>query len=187
PQSLFPPCAEAGVLGVLPAVIGSLMATEAIKLITSVGESLSGRLLTYDARRMSFQSLSIPARSSAPVTALRSIMSSCGVINQIRETERLGVEDFLVQCSREGETLIDVRTPQEFKQNGLKGALNLPLSTLEAGGPPETLSSAAGLLIYCQSGQRSARAVELLRGVGVPLAHLEGGLNALHASGTASQ
>ncbi|MEE2644279.1 MAG: HesA/MoeB/ThiF family protein, partial [Myxococcota bacterium] len=174
PQSLFPPCAEAGVLGVLPAVIGSLMATEAIKLITSVGESLSGRLLTYDARRMSFQSLSIPARSSAPVTALRSIMSSCGVVNKIRETERLSVEDFLVQRSREGETLIDVRTPQEFKQNGLKGAFNLPLSTLEGGEAPKSLSSAAGLLIYCQSGQRSARAVELLRRVGVPLAHLEG-------------
>lgn len=189
-----PNCGEAGVIGALCGVIGSLQALEAIKLITGIGESLRGRLLTYDALRQNFQTLKIPRNSACPACGahptLTSILpenydpASCSapppqnmsdqtvpIEITVEETQRL-------LANAAGDTLlIDVREPYEVDICSIAGAKVISLRQI-----PEHVSALPRdkhLLIHCHHGGRSMRAVEFLRAKGFPrVSNVGGGIDA---------
>ncbi len=186
PPDLVPSCAEGGVLGVLPGIIGSLQALEAIKLIVGFGEPLIGRLVLFDGRRMQFRELALEKDPDCPlcganptVTALIDYEAFCGVGGSglgagaeisARELqrERLAKADLL---------LVDVREPREAQIAGIEGARNIPLREL-----PERLSELPGhgaIVTLCHHGPRSLKAREILKGAGFPnVRSLAGGIDA---------
>jgi adenylyltransferase/sulfurtransferase len=171
-----PSCAEAGVLGVLPGVLGAIQATEVLKLITGIGEPLIGRLLTYDALEMRFRDLKVAARSDCPVCGTHPSITELASAAPIK---RLAPGELQTLLERRAAattlSIIDVREPDEFAAGHLQGALNIPLSALPVR-LPEFLG-AATVVFVCRSGMRSARAAEQAIRAGVPgVAHLEGGL-----------
>jgi len=178
-------CAEAGVLGVLPGVLGTLQATEAIKLITGAGEPLIGRLITYDALEMRFGDFRISRRRDCAV---------CGdapTITEPRDTpapavaapaglQRLSVtqlRDLLAQGEREPPLLVDVREVEEFSAGHLADAVNIPLGEL-AQRLAEIASDRQPIFI-CRSGGRSLAACQLALAarIAAPV-NLEGGMRA---------
>ncbi|WP_366144848.1 molybdopterin-synthase adenylyltransferase MoeB [uncultured Chloroflexus sp.] len=176
PPGLVPSCAEGGVLGVLPGVIGTIQATEVIKLLTGIGEPLIGRLLLYDALAMRFRELKLRRNPSCPVcgdqptiTELIDYEQFCGLVpeeptlsNQFEITPR-ELAEWLEQPDRP--FLLDVRNPYEVAIASIPGTDKLiPIDQL-----PERineLDSAREMVVYCRSGARSGRAVELLKSVG---------------------
>jgi molybdopterin/thiamine biosynthesis adenylyltransferase/rhodanese-related sulfurtransferase len=127
PPHLVPSCAEGGVLGVLPGVIGTLQATEAIKLITGIGETLAGRLLLFDALRMTFRTMRVPRRCEehAPVTRLIDYEEFCNPMEDITPqqlAERLAQNETIV--------LIDVREPYEWDAGHIEGARHIPMQQI---------------------------------------------------------
>jgi len=166
PPDAVPNCAEAGVLGVVAGVIGCIQATEALKLIVGIGESLSGRLMLYDVLSMKFDSLPIPKDPNCPV---------CGVSPRI-----VKLEDTEVACAAAVEVahliapadlsaqlkagkpilLLDVRSPHEVAQGKLKNSTNIPLQELH--GRINELERNACIVTYCRSGMRSMQALEVL-------------------------
>jgi len=171
PPGLVPSCAEGGVLGVLPGVIGTIQATEAIKLITGAGEPLIGRLLLFDALRMSFRQLRLRKDANCAV---------CGEAPTIREL--IDYEQFCnpasaIEVTPEtigNATLIDVREPYEWEAGHIDGARLIPLGQIEQ--HLDELPHDRDIVLYCHSGSRSARALEVLRGAGFARAkHLRGG------------
>lgn len=161
PEGAVPNCAEAGVLGVLPGVMGTLQATEVIKLITGMGEPLLGRLLTYDALDLRFAELKFAARSDCAVcgtqpsiTALHDSPESCdtGSLQQISATELHALLQQLVTHQ-----LIDVREPHEYAAGHIKGARNIPLGTLTAA-VPAPIDTSKPMVFICRGGGRSAQA-----------------------------
>ncbi len=180
-DGLVPNCAEAGVLGVLPGVLGTIQATEAIKLITGIGQPLLGRLLTYDALSMSFDEFKFTRRDDCAVcgphptiTELRDAPEICSV--EILQTiRRLSARELKSQLNDADVVLIDVREPSEFKIANLKGAINIPVSQL-ANRLHELPPSRTPIFI-CRSGARSLTACGIAsRGGILSVAHLEGGL-----------
>jgi molybdopterin/thiamine biosynthesis adenylyltransferase/rhodanese-related sulfurtransferase len=169
-----PSCGEAGVLGVLPGVIGTLQATEALKLLLGLGTSLSGRVLLYDALDLRFTEIALrrdPARPA--VTALAPIPDGC----RVDGLGRLAPDAYLARL-REGWApfVIDVRSPAEQSAGVLPGTdARLPHDALvPADVPPDR-----PVFLVCRSGRRSERAAERLRAAGRgDLWHLEGGLQA---------
>ncbi|HEX4389559.1 MAG TPA: molybdopterin-synthase adenylyltransferase MoeB [Steroidobacteraceae bacterium] len=187
PDGLVANCAEAGVLGVLPGVLGTLQATEAIKLITGVGATLTGRLLLYDALDMRFGELRTRRRSDCPV---------CGANPTIREPKdiqampsdssqgvrRLSAAD-LNELLHGGAKplLVDVREDEEFAAGHLPGSLHIPLGELPA--RLAEIPKGAAPVFICRSGGRSLNACLLaLRADIASPANLEGGLRAWAAS-----
>jgi adenylyltransferase/sulfurtransferase len=183
-----PSCAEGGVLGILPGVIGSLQATEAIKLLLDRGESLIGRLLLFDALEMRFRELRLRKDPRCPVCGehptIRELLDydvACGVAEPEASTTRdghLGVRE-LKRRHEAGDRplLVDVRTPQEWAICRLEGAVLIPLQELPT--RIEELDRSREVVVYCHVGVRSAMAVEYLRQRGFALArNLEGGINA---------
>jgi len=174
PPNLVPSCAEGGVLGVLPGVIGTIQATETIKLLTGLGEPLIGRLLLFDALRMEFRRLKLKkdpncavCGENPTVTELIDYEGFCSPmeIGEITPAELMRLEDPL---------LIDVREPYEFNQGHLDGAWLIPLGQLER--HIDTIPRDRDLVLYCRSGHRSAHALEMMRGAGFRRAkHLKGG------------
>ncbi|WP_416180990.1 molybdopterin-synthase adenylyltransferase MoeB [Chloroflexus sp.] len=175
PPGLVPSCAEGGVLGVLPGVIGTIQATEVIKLLTGIGEPLIGRLLLYDALAMRFRELKLRRNPSCPVcgdhptiTELIDYEQFCGLVeeptlsNQFEITPR-ELAEWLERPDRP--FLLDVRNPYEVAIASIPGTDKLiPIDQL-----PERineLDSAREMVVYCRSGARSGRAVELLKSVG---------------------
>ncbi|MCW1958813.1 MAG: adenylyltransferase/sulfurtransferase MoeZ [Mycobacterium sp.] len=176
PPGLVPSCAEGGVLGVLCASIASVMGTEAIKLITGIGESLLGRLLIYDALQMSYRTITVrkdPA--SPPVTGLVDYEGLCGAAQP--EEPGIGpVELRELLDSGAGVALIDVREPAEWEINRIGGAQLIPRAILESGGPA-LLPPGLLPVLYCKSGVRSAQAVAALKRAGVAeVLHRRGGI-----------
>jgi molybdopterin/thiamine biosynthesis adenylyltransferase/rhodanese-related sulfurtransferase len=178
-------CAEAGVLGVLPGVLGAIQATEAVKILTGMGEPLAGRLLTYDALELRFVELPVTRRSDCAVcgdhptiSAPRDTGDLCAVAT-LERTRRLTApalrELLAAQAHGAGIVLIDVREPNEFTIGHLPGARNIPLAALE--GRLADLEAGCTPVFVCRSGRRSlaACAVALSKGIADP-AHLEGGL-----------
>ena len=178
-------CAEAGVLGVLPGVLGAIQATEAVKILTGIGEPLVGRLLTYDALELRFVELPVTRRADCAVcgeqptiTAPRDAGELCDALAlaQVRRLTATALRDLLGSgAAGAGLALIDVREPHEFGASHLPGARNIPLGDLE-----RRLAELAGdrtPVFLCRSGRRSlmACALVLRRGLAAP-AHLEGGL-----------
>jgi len=174
------------VLGVLPGIIGTIQATEAIKIIIGVGESLAGRLLVFDALQMRFRELKIRRDRSCPVCgdeptirALVDYAEFCGVdlAGAPRTRREFDVTPREVAAElEEGRDLflLDVREPLEFQFNRLPGATLIPLA--EVPDRLATLESARDVVVYCKTGSRSATATELLRAAGFRARNLAGGI-----------
>ncbi|MEI7644567.1 MAG: molybdopterin-synthase adenylyltransferase MoeB [Chloroflexales bacterium] len=176
PPGLVPSCAEGGVLGVLPGVIGTIQATEAIKLLTGIGEPLIGRLMLYDALSMRFRELKLRRNPACPVcgehptvTELRDYNQFCGILPEVMtlssqyEITPGELAELLHTTVRP--YLLDVRNPYEVAIASIPGTDKLiPIDQL-----PERineLDTSRDIVVYCRSGVRSARAVELLKHAG---------------------
>jgi sulfur-carrier protein adenylyltransferase/sulfurtransferase len=194
PPALVQNCAESGVLGVLPGLVGVIQATETIKLITGIGESLIGRLLLVDGLRMRFRTIDVardpecPACATREITALLDYDVFCGVATGAKPADgdlagRGSEEDEIaprVLAARlaSGATLslLDVREPYEWSISRLPEAHLVPLDTLPD--VVSTLDPSAELIVYCHHGVRSAAAVAWLRERGFARArNLTGGID----------
>jgi adenylyltransferase/sulfurtransferase len=191
PPGLVPSCAEGGVLGVLPGTIGTLQASEALKLILGIGETLIGRLLLYNALDMSFEFVKLKKNPNCKacgtqpeITELIDYEAFCGVPGHDHEEGTVGggwdiTASELKQRLAQGNhiNLLDVREPHELEISALENAANIPLGQL-ASRLPE-LDSAMEMVVFCKSGTRSARALELLLSAGFrKVKNLKGGINA---------
>jgi adenylyltransferase/sulfurtransferase len=181
PPGAVPSCAEGGVLGVLPGLVGLVQATEAVKWILGVGESLAGRLLLVDALGMQLRAVRLrrdprcPACGTRELTALVDYEGFCGIRGEPAVPEITPAELAARLARGDALELLDVREPAEFAAGHLEGARLAPLSTLPGALAP--LDPARELVVYCKGGIRSARAVDLLRAAGVSRAvSLAGGL-----------
>jgi adenylyltransferase/sulfurtransferase len=191
PPGMVPSCAEGGVLGVLPGTIGSIQASEALKVLLGIGDPLIGRLLLYNALDMSFDFVKLKKNPKCKVCSIEPEITElidyeefCGVPAHDHEEGSAGVEwDITAQQLNEiiknGDDihLLDVREPHELEISNLGGAQLIPLGQL-ASRLPE-LDSADQMVVFCKSGTRSARALELLVSAGFRKAkNLKGGINA---------
>jgi len=186
PPGLVPSCAEGGVLGVLPGIVGSLQALEAIKLILGVGEPLVGRLLLFDALRLRFRELQLRKDPDCPlcgprpsITGLIDYEAFCGIGVPAAPTgfEISATELHAALDAGRPVAILDVREPHEFEIVHLSGSTLIPLRELP--GRLAQLDSRAELVVLCHHGMRSLQAVELLRGAGFQHARsLAGGIDA---------
>jgi adenylyltransferase/sulfurtransferase len=187
PPGLVPSCAEGGVLGVLPGVIGSLQALEALKLILGIGDTLIGRLVLFDALRLRFRELALirdpdcPVCGSHPsVTALIDYEAFCGVGAAVAPVVGSEISAAELQQARRrapGPVLLDVREPHEWEIAHIEGAALVPLGQLPA--RLRELDAHAELVTYCHHGMRSMQALQLLRGAGFErVRSLAGGIDA---------
>ena len=176
PPGLVPSCAEGGVLGILCASIASVMGTEAIKLITGIGEPLLGRLLIYDALAMSYRTITVrkdPA--SPPITGLVDYEAFCGTAPAAEP----GITASELRALLDSGTvaLIDVRDPVEWDINHIDGAVLIPKAALESGEGLALLPAGRTPVLYCKTGMRSAAALAAVQKAGFPAArHLHGGI-----------
>ena len=190
PPGLVPSCAEGGVLGVLPGVIGVIQATEAVKLVLGQGEPLMGRLLLYNALDMKFREMKIRRDPGCPVcggqptiTKLIDYEQFCGVrdhpiMNEQTTGDEITAVELAAMLKRGGKfTLVDVREPDEWAIGHIPGATLLPLSAL-----PQRfgeLPKDGRIVLHCKAGKRSMKALQFLRQQGY--AHLKsvrGGIDA---------
>ncbi len=190
PPGLVPSCAEGGVLGILPGVIGTLQATEAIKVILGIGEPLIGRFLIFDALKMRFRELKLRKDPDCPVcgehptvTQLIDYEQFCGIAPAAQAAalapeaeDEATVEELKTRLDhQESFLLLDVREPQEFEICRIPGSVLIPLGDL-----PSRLSELEGrddMIVHCKSGVRSGKAVRLLRKAGYSKArNLKGGI-----------
>ena len=188
PPGLVPSCAEGGVLGILPGVVGTLQATEAIKLILGVGEPLIGRFLLFDALKMRFRELKVRRDPDCPVcgesptvTELIDYEQFCGVAPAAPPVpapagDEVTVTELKARMDRGDDfLLLDVRETREFEICRIPGSVLIPLGELatrlaELGGRDD-------LVVHCKSGVRSGKAVALLREAGIGGArNLQGGI-----------
>jgi len=178
PPGAVPSCAEGGVLGVLCASIGSMMATEAIKLITGIGESLLGRVLIYDALAMSHHTVAIRKDPQAPaVTALIDYDAFCGPVCDVTDATITASQLRDLMASGAPIALIDVREPAEWAINRISGAVLVPKSAIDGGEALTGLPGDATLVLYCKTGVRSGQALAVLHRAGFDDAlHLYGGI-----------
>jgi adenylyltransferase/sulfurtransferase len=180
PPGLIPNCAEAGVLGVLPGLIGVIQATEAIKVLSGTGEPLVGRVLLYDALTMTFRRIVLPRDTACPV---------CGDAPTIKELvsydlvcDQGAPEDMTVDQLRQWRAdgtphvLIDVREPSEHAVSRIDGASLIPLATLP--GRLDEVPKDGPVVVHCKSGMRSAQAVAFLKSKGYDAHNLVGGMEA---------
>jgi sulfur-carrier protein adenylyltransferase/sulfurtransferase len=189
PPGMVPSCAEGGVLGILPGVIGCIQATEAIKLILQKGATLIGRLLLYDALEMKFRELRVRRNPQCPLCGenptIRELIDYdqfCGIRGQEEGGQELGsqwettVEELKARRDRgEDFVLLDVRNPEEWQICRISGAKLLPLGELPA--RIHELDSAHEMVVHCKSGIRSARAVAFLLQAGFrKVKNLRGGI-----------
>ena len=196
PPGLVPSCAEGGVLGILPGVVGTIQATEAVKLIMGVGEPLVGRFLVYDALRMRFRELKLRKDPDCPVcgdnptvTELIDYEQFCGITPAAPASEpaagaggdAAGGDDATVEQlkaridSADGVFILDVREPQEYRICSIPGSTLIPLGDLP--GRLAELEGRGEMIVHCKSGVRSAKAVKLLREAGFAQArNLKGGI-----------
>jgi adenylyltransferase/sulfurtransferase len=187
PPGLVPSCAEGGVLGVLPGIIGSLQASETIKLILGVGEPAVGRLMVFDALEMELRKIHLSKSDDCPIcgpeptqTELIDYEQFCGIDRRTEEPPafEISVGELNERLSEESPpTLIDVRTPREYDINRIEGSRLIPLHELPR--RLEELDREADLVVYCHHGPRSSQAVMFLRGKGFERArNLTGGIDA---------
>jgi sulfur-carrier protein adenylyltransferase/sulfurtransferase len=188
PPGLVPSCAEGGVLGVLPGVIGIIQATEAIKLILGAGQPLVGRLLLYDALQMRFRELKLrrdpecPACGDHPtIHELIDYDQFCGVVPAQAQPAGGGVPEITVQELKgkldrgEDVYVLDVREPNEFQICRIQGSTLIPLGELAS--RTAELDRNREMVVHCKMGGRSAKAVALLQERGFTRArNLKGGI-----------
>lgn len=168
PPGLVPSCAEGGVLGVLPGIIGSLQALEVIKVITGVGETLSGRFYTFDALQFESNTFRIKKRANNPIsgdnptiTALIDYEQFCGMkaIEEKPMKEITAKELYDLQVKGEPIQIIDVREPHEYEIANIGGEL-IPLSTVADNA--DQISRDKKVIVHCKVGGRSAKAIKEL-------------------------
>ncbi|MUM16533.1 adenylyltransferase/sulfurtransferase MoeZ [Mycobacterium sp. CBMA 623] len=184
PPGMVPSCAEGGVLGILCASIASVMGTEAIKLITGIGDTLLGRLMVYDALDMTYRTIKIRKDPATPkITELIDYDAFCGVIS---DEASAAVADSTITPRELRElladkkvALIDVREPVEWDIVHIDGAELVPKSVLESGEGLAKLPQDRQAVLYCKTGIRSAEALVAVKKAGFADAvHLQGGIAA---------
>ncbi|MEU2253255.1 adenylyltransferase/sulfurtransferase MoeZ [Nocardia xishanensis] len=183
PPGMVPSCAEGGVLGVLCASIGSIMVTEAIKLITGIGDPLLGRLMVYDALDMSYRTIKLrrdPERQ--PITELIDYEAFCGVVSEEGQAAAAGSTitarelKELIDAGKEIE-LIDVREPVEWDIVHIEGARLIPKDRILSGEALSELPQNRPIVLHCKTGVRSAEALAVLKNAGFSDAtHVQGGI-----------
>ena len=189
PPGLVPSCAEGGVLGVLPGLVGVIQATEALKLILGVGEPLIGRFLIVDALRMKFRELKLRKDPDCPVcgthptvTELIDYEQFCGVAPAASDatqpgddTREISAVELKARLDRSDRLVVlDVREPQEYQINRIDGSVLIPLG--ELGQRYGELDPSVEVVAQCKSGVRSAKAADFLREKGYRVKNLKGGI-----------
>ncbi|HWH04546.1 MAG TPA: molybdopterin-synthase adenylyltransferase MoeB [Gemmatimonadales bacterium] len=185
PPDLVPSCAEAGVLGVLPGIIGSIQAAEAIKLILGIGESLAGRLLLFDALKLEFRELAIARDPECPVCGTRPTVKAlidyeafCGMPGAGSSATEVTVREFSSERGQgKRHLVVDVREPYEVVMASFPEAVHIPLRQLP--GRLAELDAHLPVVTVCHHGQRSMRAREILVAAGFgDVRSLAGGIDA---------
>jgi molybdopterin/thiamine biosynthesis adenylyltransferase/rhodanese-related sulfurtransferase len=189
PPGMVPSCAEGGVLGVLCASIGSVQVTEAIKVLTGIGEPLVGRLLIYDALEMNYRTLNIKkdpdcaiCGENATITELIDYDNFCGVVSANAQEAAAGstitAADLKGMLDREEKIyLVDVREPNEYEIVSIPGAVLIPKDQILSGAALETLPADRQIVLHCKSGARSAECLAVLKNAGFSDAvHVGGGI-----------
>jgi molybdopterin/thiamine biosynthesis adenylyltransferase/rhodanese-related sulfurtransferase len=189
PPGMVPSCAEGGVLGVLCASIGSIQATEAIKLLTGIGDSLVGRLMIYDALEMTYRTVKIRKDPECPIcgknptiTELIDYEVFCGSVSEEAMIAAQGstiVPRELAEMIDRGDNiyLVDVREPAEWEIVSIPGATLIPKGEFMNGSALAGLPQDKRLVLYCKTGIRSAEALAIVKGAGFADAvHVGGGV-----------
>ncbi|HEY9735822.1 MAG TPA: molybdopterin-synthase adenylyltransferase MoeB [Trichocoleus sp.] len=191
PPGLVPSCAEGGVLGILPGIIGVIQATETVKIILGQGNTLSGRLLLYNALDMSFRELKLRPNPVRPVIEkLIDYEEFCGIpqaraeeqkqqaeipemtVTELKQVLDRGADDIL---------LLDVRNPNEYEIAQIPGSVLVPLPEIESGSGVEKVKELLNghqLIVHCKMGGRSAKALGILKEAGINGTNVKGGITA---------
>lgn len=193
PPGLVPSCAEGGVLGVLCGIIGTIQATEAVKIILGQGNTLSGRLLLYNALEMKFRELKLRPNPVRPVIEkLVDYEEFCGIpqAKAAEEQEKANMQEITVQELKElidsgaiGKeyVLLDVRNPNEYQIAQIPGSVLIPLPDIENGNGVEQVKELVNghkLIAHCKMGGRSAKAIGILKSAGIEGINVKGGITA---------
>ncbi|HEX2904148.1 MAG TPA: adenylyltransferase/sulfurtransferase MoeZ [Jatrophihabitans sp.] len=185
PPGMVPSCAEGGVLGVLCASIGSIMATEAIKLITGIGETLLGRLMIFDALEMTYNQVSIRKDPNTPkITELIDYEAFCGVVSEEAQAAAAGSTITAAELkelldSDKPTYLVDVREPAEWEIVRIPGATLIPKDEILRGDALAALPQDKQIVMYCKTGVRSAETLAAVKNAGFADAvHVQGGVTA---------
>jgi adenylyltransferase/sulfurtransferase len=191
PPGMVPSCAEGGVLGILPGMIGVIQATETVKIITGQGNTLSGRLLLYNALDMKFRELKLRPNPIRPVIEkLIDYEQFCGIpqakaqeAEQQMEMSEMTVQELqeLLVSGAKDFVLLDVRNPHEYEIAKIPGSVLIPLPDIENGAgvtKVKEILNGHRLIAHCKLGGRSAKALAILKEAGIEGTNVKGGINA---------
>lgn len=191
PPGMVPSCAEGGVLGVLCGIIGTIQATEAIKIILGAENTLSGRLLLYNAWNMQFRELKLRPNPERPVIdRLIDYQQFCGIpqAQAAAAQEQTAIPEMtvkelkqLIDSGSDDFVLLDVRNPNEYQIAKIDGSVLIPLSEIEEGSGIEKVKELVNghrLIAHCKMGGRSAKALNLLKQAGIEGTNVKGGITA---------
>jgi adenylyltransferase/sulfurtransferase len=191
PPGLVPSCAEGGVLGILPGIIGVIQATETVKIILGQGQTLSGRLLLYNALNMTFRELKLRPNPIRPVIEkLIDYEEFCGIpqakaaeAQQQANMQEMTVQELkeLLNSDADDYVLLDVRNPNEYEIARIPGSVLVPLPEIESGegiGKVKDLLNGHRLIAHCKMGGRSAKALSILKEAGIEGTNVKGGITA---------
>ncbi|PMB46559.1 molybdenum cofactor biosynthesis protein MoeB [Fischerella thermalis CCMEE 5201] len=189
PPGMVPSCAEGGVLGILPGIIGVIQATETVKIIMRQGNTLSGRLLLYNALEMKFRELKLRPNPVRPVIEkLIDYEQFCGIpqaqaeeAKQQMELSEMTVQELkqLLDSGADNFVLLDVRNPNEYEIAKIPGSVLVPLPDIENGdgvNKVRELVNGHRLIVHCKSGMRSAKALGILKQAGIDGTNVKGGI-----------
>ncbi|WP_320673861.1 molybdopterin-synthase adenylyltransferase MoeB [Prochlorococcus sp. MIT 1341] len=187
PNDLIPSCAEGGVLGVLPGIIGVIQATEAIKIITGIGDPLDGRLLVFNALSMKFRELRLSKdKSRSLISKLPNEKDPQQNPNNRQKKNRYEIETIstrelkmLLDHKKDAIALLDVRNPCEAELSSIPGAKLIPLKQIESGESIKEIKKIAEnrkIYIHCKKGFNSAKAIRILRSYGIESINVKGGI-----------
>ena len=191
PPGMVPSCAEGGVLGVLCGIIGTIQATETVKIIIGQGKTLSGRLMLYNALDMSFRELKLRPNPVRPVIEkLIDYEQFCGIpqakaqeAQQQMDISEMTVKDLkdLIDSGAKDFVLLDVRNPHEYEIAQIPGSVLVPLGEIESGpgvDKVKELLNGHRLIAHCKMGGRSAKALGILKQAGIEGTNVKGGITA---------
>ena len=188
PKELIPSCSEAGVMGILPGIIGTIQAAEAIKIITNIGNPLNGRLLIFNALKMSFKELTLKSKpENRNINKLLDYELFCSESKVKNELDfyfkSISVNKLKLLLSQTSNDilLVDVRNPIEHSKCSISGSKLIPLNSIESGEAINEIKKIAAkkdLYIFCKSGKRSLIAIKYLKRFGINGINIEGGIDA---------